>query len=98
MISDAHDCCSCAGKMRKGRHDFRPKVGDEIIVIKDVPALICDTCDEVKYTLGVSREIDLIMKDFSLDVCALSGRRGRSDSCPSAQNRLHERLLLFQTH
>jgi YgiT-type zinc finger domain-containing protein len=64
MSSDAHDCCHCAGKMREGRHDFMARVGDEIVVIKDVPALICDTCGEIEYTLEVSREIDVIMKDF----------------------------------
>ncbi len=64
MNSDAHDCCRCSGKMREGRHDFMAKVGNEIVFIKDVPALICDTCDEVEYTLEISREIDVIMKDF----------------------------------
>jgi YgiT-type zinc finger domain-containing protein len=64
MRSDAHDCCCGAGKMREGRHDFMARVGDEIVVIKDVPALVCDTCGEVEYTLDVSREIDVIMKDF----------------------------------
>ena len=64
MSSDAHDCCCDAGKMREGKHDFMARVGDEIVVIKDVPALICDTCGEVEYTLEVSKEIDVIMKDF----------------------------------
>jgi YgiT-type zinc finger domain-containing protein len=64
MSLDAHDCCRCAGKMREGKHDFMARVGDEIIVIKDTPALICDTCSEVEYTLEVSREIDAVMKDF----------------------------------
>lgn len=64
MSSDADDCCSCAGKMRNGKHDFMARVGDEIVVIRDVPALICDTCGEVEYTLEVSRAIDVIMKDF----------------------------------
>ena len=64
MRSVAHNCCSGAGKMREGRHDFMARVEDEIIVIKDVPAFICDTCGEIEYTLEVSREIDLIMKEF----------------------------------
>jgi YgiT-type zinc finger domain-containing protein len=63
MNSDAHDCC-CAGKMREGKHDFMARVGNEIVVIKDVPSLICDTCGEVEYTLEVSREIDVIIKEF----------------------------------
>jgi YgiT-type zinc finger domain-containing protein len=54
----------CAGKMREGRHDFMARVGDEIIVIKDVPAFICNSCDEIEYTLEVSREIGVIMKKF----------------------------------
>ena len=40
------------------------RVGNEIVVVKDVPALICDTCGEIEYTLEVSREIDVIMKEF----------------------------------
>jgi YgiT-type zinc finger domain-containing protein len=64
MNSDAHDYCCRAGKMRDGRHDFMARVVDEIIVIKDVPALICDTCGEVEYALEVSKEIDVIMKEF----------------------------------
>ena len=64
MSSDAHDCCRCAGKMREGRHDFMARVVDEIIVIRDVPALICDICSEVEYTREVSKEIDVIMKEF----------------------------------
>jgi YgiT-type zinc finger domain-containing protein len=64
MNSDAHDCCLCASKMREDRHDFMTRVGDKIVVIKDVPALICDTCGEIEYTLEVSREIDVIVKDF----------------------------------
>lgn len=64
MKSDAHGCCCCAGKMREGRHDFMARVGNEIVVVKDVLALICDTCGEIEYTLEVSREIDMIMKDF----------------------------------
>lgn len=50
--------------MQEGGHDFMARVGDEIVVIKDVPALVCDTCGEAEYKLEVSREIDAIMKDF----------------------------------
>jgi YgiT-type zinc finger domain-containing protein len=58
-----------------GRHDFMARIGDEIIVIKDVPALICDTCGEVEYALEVSREIDRIRKDL------LSGRNAGKATC-----------------
>jgi YgiT-type zinc finger domain-containing protein len=61
---NAHDCCRYAGKIREAKYDFMARVENEIVVIKDVPALICDTCGEVEYTLEVSREIDAIRKDF----------------------------------
>jgi len=64
MSLNSHDCCRCAGKVRKGKHDFMARVKDEIIVITDIPAIICDTCGEVEYTLEVSREIDAIIKEF----------------------------------
>ncbi len=64
MNSETLDCCCGAGKMGEGKHDFMARVGDEIVVVKDIPALICDTCGEVEYTLEISREIDAIMKDF----------------------------------
>lgn len=64
MNLDGSNCCFSTGKMDEGRHDFMARVGDEIVVAKDVPALICDTCGEVEYTLETSKEIDAIMKDF----------------------------------
>ncbi len=64
MSPDAHDYCRCSGGMREGSYDFMARVEDEIVAIKDVPALICDTCGEVEYTLEVSRAIDVIMKEF----------------------------------
>lgn len=50
--------------MREGRNDFIARIGDEIIVIKDVPAMVCDSCGEVEYGLEVSKEIDQIRGDF----------------------------------
>ncbi len=64
MSLDGRNCCCSTGKMGESRHDFMARAGDEIVVVKDVPALICDTCGEVEYTLETSREIDAIMKDF----------------------------------
>ena len=93
MNSNAHDCC-CAGKMHEGKHDFMARIENEIVVIKDVPALICDTCGEVEYTLEISREIDVIMKDFFADGCWQSSwRLGRSHSSPSGRIRWYEHRL-----
>ena len=37
---------------------------DEVVVIKDVPALLCDCCDEAYITPEVSEKIDEIMEEF----------------------------------
>ena len=95
MNSDTLDCCCDTGKMAEGRHDFMARAGDEIVVVKDVPALICDTCGEVEYTLETSREIDTIMKNFFAGrLQAKPWRRGRM---PRARARQAEpgRLAMY---
>jgi len=80
--------------MHEGRHDFMARAGDQIAVIKEVPALICDTCGEVEYTLETSREIDAIMKDFFAGkLLAKPLAAGRSHLRPNAQTRLYENVL-----
>jgi len=60
MNSDTLIAVCGAGEMREGRHDFMTRVGDEIVVVKDVRLLICDTCGEVEYTLETSREESML--------------------------------------
>jgi len=97
MNPNAHDHCCCSWKMHEGRHDSMVRVGNEIVVIKDVSALICDTCGEVEYTLEISREIDVIMKEFfagRLLAKPLAGER--SHSSPSGQTRRGELTLAVE--
>ena len=35
-------CTFCKGMLHEGTAEFIARIGDEIIVIRDVPALICD--------------------------------------------------------
>lgn len=59
------DTCSCGrGKLRWGIKEYVTKVNGGVVVIKNVPALVCDLCDEAYLTPEVSREIDKIVKDF----------------------------------
>ena len=97
MNFNPHDCCHCVDKMREGGHVFMARVGNEIVVVKDVPALICDTCGQVEYMLEVSREIDVIMKEFfagRLLAKPLAGER--SHSSPSGQTRRGELTLAVE--
>jgi YgiT-type zinc finger domain-containing protein len=57
-------CCHCKGKLQEGKTEFVLKVGNEIISIKDVPALICENCGEAYFTPEVSRKIDEVMKKY----------------------------------
>jgi len=43
-------CTFCKGTLHEGKTEFIAQVGDEIIVIRDVPALICDRCGEAHYS------------------------------------------------
>ncbi len=40
------------------------KVDNEVIIIKDVPVIICENCGERFYTLKVSRKMDEIIKAY----------------------------------
>ena len=62
MIPDTCGCCK--SKLHEGITEFVVKVKDEVVVIKDVPALVCDCCDEAYITPEVSEKIDEIMEEF----------------------------------
>jgi YgiT-type zinc finger domain-containing protein len=59
------DTCNCGrGRLRQGTTEYVTKVNEGVLVIKNVPSLICDLCDEAYLTPEASREIDKIVKDF----------------------------------
>jgi YgiT-type zinc finger domain-containing protein len=55
-------CFLCKGKMEKGYTTHTVDVGDKgIIIIKYVPAMICEQCGEVWFEGNVAREIERIV-------------------------------------
>ena len=64
MKPDRCSFCNCKGKLYEGKTEFVAKVGDEVISIKDVPAYVCENCDETYFTPEISRKIDKVMKVF----------------------------------
>jgi len=56
-------CIRDRGTLHEGTAEFIARIGDEIIVVRDVPALICDRCGEAYYSAEVSRKIDAVMAD-----------------------------------
>jgi len=57
-----NQCSFCRGNLTEGKTEFMVRIGREIIVIKDVPAYICDQCNESYFTPDSSRRIDAILK------------------------------------
>ncbi len=62
MNPDACGCCK--SKLHEGFTEFIVKVKNEVIVIKDVPALVCDCCDEAYISPEISEKIDEVMEEF----------------------------------
>jgi len=57
-------CSFCKGRLIEGKTEFVVKVGEEILVIKDISAYICDECGEPYYSPEASEKIDKLMKKF----------------------------------
>jgi len=55
MIPDR--CTFCKGTLHEGKTEFIARVGDEIIVIKEGPAFVCDRCGEMHYSPRISRPV-----------------------------------------
>ncbi len=59
------DTCSfCRGKLQQKETEFVARVNDKVIVIKDIPAHVCENCDEAYFEPDTSRKIDVIMQQF----------------------------------
>lgn len=65
MIPDT--CSFCKGKLREGKKEFVVKVKNEVVVIRDVPALVCDCCDEAYITPEISKRLMRLWKNFTRD-------------------------------
>jgi len=45
-------CPFCDGTLEESTTEFMGRAGNEIVVIKDVPAHVCEKCGESNYTTG----------------------------------------------
>jgi YgiT-type zinc finger domain-containing protein len=57
-------CALCGSKLREGSTDLVLKAGEELVVIKKVPALVCSCCGEAYVTPDVSENVDMVMKEY----------------------------------
>lgn len=64
LLKNQGTCSFCNGSLAEGKTDFTVRVNSSVVVIKNVPAYICDNCGEAYYTPEVSRKIDKVMTEF----------------------------------
>ena len=57
-------CALCGDKLREGFTELVLKAGNEVVVIKRVPALVCSCCGEAYLTPEVSEKIDQVLKEY----------------------------------
>ena len=60
---DSNICALCGGKLREGLTELVLKAGDDLAIIKRVPALVCSCCGEAHLTPEVSEKVDRAMKE-----------------------------------
>lgn len=64
MVRAKERCYFCGhGTLERQRVTVDLRRGDRLIVIKNVPALVCAACGERQYSVETSREIDRILEE-----------------------------------
>ncbi len=61
---DPGKCLLCRCKMREGKTELAARVGDQVVVIKNIPAFVCPNCDDAYYFIDIQRKIDRTMRAF----------------------------------
>ena len=64
IMTDSDICALCGGKLREGPTELVSKAGDDLAVIKRVPALVCSCCGEAYLMPEVSEKVDRAMKEY----------------------------------
>ena len=67
-------CPLCKGKMAKGKKTNLPYEfdGEKIIVVKNVPALVCDQCGEAFVKIDILRRVEKILAKAAGDGLVMS--------------------------
>ena len=64
-MNDTVDRCDlCGGELRSGKTTLEIWRGEELLVIKDVPADVCQQCNEAYISAEVSERLDHFMGEY----------------------------------
>ena len=58
-------CTLCNGDLKKDNIKLDLWVDDELVIVEDIPADVCDQCNEKYVSAEVSKEIDKLLKNRS---------------------------------
>jgi YgiT-type zinc finger domain-containing protein len=56
-------CALCNGRLEESTTEFMARASGEVIIINNVPALVCEQCGEAYYSVETSRKIDGVMNE-----------------------------------
>lgn len=55
------NCFMCKGKLEEKNTTFMVELDNCIIIIKNVPSLVCEKCGEVSYSNEVSKQLEKLV-------------------------------------
>lgn len=55
------NCFMCKGSMKKKNTTFMVELDNTIIIIKNVPSLVCEQCGEVVYDDDVAKQLEILV-------------------------------------
>ena len=55
------NCFMCKGKLEEKNTTFMAELDNCIIIIKNVPSLVCEQCGEVSYSNEVSKQLEKLV-------------------------------------
>lgn len=64
-MSNIIDLCDlCRGELAPGKTTLEIWRGEELLVVKDVPADVCQNCDEAYLSAQISERLDAFLQEY----------------------------------
>ncbi len=59
------NCFFCKAEMKNELRTFMLEVGSSILIIKNVPSIVCTQCGQISYSLDISQKLESILDKLS---------------------------------
>ncbi|MFT9078215.1 type II toxin-antitoxin system MqsA family antitoxin [Ethanoligenens sp.] len=66
------DCFYCKGKLEKKATTFMVDVGNCIVIVKNVPSMVCSQCGEASYDNETAKQLERIVNAMQKDVAEIA--------------------------